>query len=99
METIIKNSVRGLLLIPLLLACFALLPRAQALLPPPAPDGGYPNFNTAEGDSALLNLTTGTRNTAIGLAALRDNMTGSDNTATGAFALVSNSGSTASRNT
>ena len=39
------------LLIPLLLACFALLPRAQAVLPPP--DGGYPSQNTAEGDDAL----------------------------------------------
>ena len=30
------------------LACFGLSPMAQALLPPPAPDGGYPNANTAE---------------------------------------------------
>jgi hypothetical protein len=33
---------RGLFLIPLVLGCFALLPRAQAVSP--APDGGYPNF-------------------------------------------------------
>lgn len=32
----------------------------------PAPDGGYPGFNTAEGQSALLNLTGGVGNTAIG---------------------------------
>ncbi len=37
---------------------FALLPPAQAVSPPP--DGGYPNFNTAEGKKALLSLTTGT---------------------------------------
>ena len=30
------------------LACFALLPGAQAVSPPP--DGGYPGFNTAEGN-------------------------------------------------
>jgi hypothetical protein len=29
----------------------------QAVVPPP--DGGYPNFNTAEGEDALFNLTTG----------------------------------------
>ncbi len=40
----------GLLLIPLILVCFALLPRAQAVLP--APDGGYPGGNTAEGTNA-----------------------------------------------
>ena len=41
----------ALLLIPLVFACFALSPRAQAVSP--APDGGYPNFNTAEGTKAL----------------------------------------------
>jgi hypothetical protein len=44
------------------LACFALSPLARALTPPP--DGGYPNNNTAEGDNALLKLTTGADNTA-----------------------------------
>ena len=34
------------------LICSALSPRAQAVVP--APDGGYPGFNTAEGDNALL---------------------------------------------
>jgi hypothetical protein len=42
----------GLLLIPLVLACFALSPQARAVDPPP--DGGYPGFNTAEGQNALL---------------------------------------------
>jgi len=79
------------LLIPLVLACFGLSPTAQAVIP--APDGGYPSFNTAEGASALLSLTTGSENTAIGSAALNHNTTGSQNTATGADALSDNNGS------
>jgi hypothetical protein len=48
----------------LVLACFALLPKVQAVSPPP--DGGYPGNNTAEGDSALFSLTSGGGDTAIG---------------------------------
>ena len=77
-----------LLLITLTLHCFALLPQAQAVVPPP--DGGYPGQNTAEGDFALLSLTTGAENTAVGYAALADNTTGTFNTANGFGALVSN---------
>jgi hypothetical protein len=44
-------------LITFALACFALVQNAQAVIPPP--DGGYPNGNTAEGDSALSGLTDG----------------------------------------
>jgi uncharacterized coiled-coil protein SlyX len=58
----------------------------------PPPDGGYPNQNTAEGDNALLSLTTGTNNTATGNSSLSDNTTGNNNTATGAGALLSNTG-------
>jgi hypothetical protein len=47
-----------------LLACFAVSPMTQAVVPPP--DGGYPGNNTAEGQDALLNLTTGVNNTAVG---------------------------------
>ena len=72
------------------LACFALLPMAQALLPPPPPDGGYPGRNTAEGASALLNNTTGTDNTANGFQALFGNMIGISNTGVGARALQHN---------
>ena len=57
-----------LLLITLTLHCFALLPRAQAVVPPP--DGGYPGNNTAEGDFALFSLTTGFANTAVGWLSL-----------------------------
>ena len=81
---------RAFLLIPLALVCFALSPAARAVVP--APDGGYPNGNTAEGDNALLSLTTGAYNTAIGFDALVFNKTGSYNTATGSLALFSNTG-------
>src|SRR6266566_4203736 len=83
------------LLIPLVLTCFALSPTAQAQLPHPAPDGGYPNGNTAEGDGALFNLTTGIDNTANGWQALMNNTTingvsGIRNTAVGYAALANN---------
>jgi hypothetical protein len=83
---------RGFLLIPLALALawFALAPTGQAQLPSPAPDGGYPGENTAEGDGALSSVTTGTGNTATGFQALFSNTTGSDNTANGGAALSSN---------
>jgi Chaperone of endosialidase len=70
------------------LVCFGLLPITQAVSPPP--DGGYPHQNTAEGDSALLSLTTGARNTAIGFAALNLVTTGGNNTAIVFFALSDN---------
>src|SRR5207302_2748474 len=83
-----RSSVRLGFLLTFALACFALLPTLRAVTPPP--DGGYPNFNTAEGDDALFSLTTGFDNTAIGFNALFSNTTGGGNTATGAFALSSN---------
>jgi hypothetical protein len=81
--------IRGFLFIPLALALawLALAPAARAVDPPP--DGGYPNFNTAEGTDALFSLTDGVGNTAIGSDALYYN-TGSANTANGAFALYGN---------
>src|SRR6476660_8630400 len=65
----------ALLLIPLVLACFALSPSTQAVVP--APDGGYPGGNTAEGQNALLSRTTGGFNAAIGWLSLRGLTTGS----------------------
>jgi len=77
-------------LLALALALFAPSRTAQAQLPSPSPDGGYPNFNTAEGDGALSSVTTGANNTANGFDALNSTTTGSANTATGVAALVSN---------
>jgi trimeric autotransporter adhesin len=74
------------------LACFAL---AQAVVPPP--DGAYPGGNTAEGNFALLNLTTGLFNTAVGLFSLAANTNGNSNTGVGASALRNNT--TGSANT
>jgi hypothetical protein len=45
----------SVLFVSLLFACLALLPSVQAVSP--APDGGYPGGNTAEGQNALLGLT------------------------------------------
>ena len=58
----------------------------------PAPDGGYPNFTTAEGQNALLNLTSGVANTAVGSFSLESVTTGSFNTGIGADTLVLNTG-------
>jgi hypothetical protein len=78
----------------LLIGCFQLLPKAQAVFP--LPDGGYPGGNTAEGDLALLSLTTGTFNTGVGFLTLLSNTSGAYNTALGAGTLFRN---TADNNT
>jgi hypothetical protein len=75
-------------LVGLMFGCFGLLPTVQAVVP--APDGGYPGGNTAEGQAALLSLTTGGFNTAVGFFSLRSDTTGAFNTATGAGTLLSN---------
>jgi trimeric autotransporter adhesin len=96
MKSLIKLKTTTLLVIPLVLACFALLPSAQAatpeLLPAPAPDGAYTGFNTAEGLNALFNVNTavGQFNTALGFAALKFDTTGAHNTGVGAQALLHN---------
>ena len=68
--------------------CLSLLQNALAVSP--APDGGYPGGNTAEGQNALLSLTTGSANTAVGWFSLKSNTTGSFNTAIGAGTLFAN---------
>ena len=82
------KTITSPLLITLTLLCFGLFPKAQAVVPPP--DGGYPGFNTAEGQNALFSLTTGAANTAVGWFSLWGNAEGSFNTATGAGALLFN---------
>ncbi len=82
------KNLRSQIKLTFLLSTITLAATAFAVSPPP--DGGYPNNNTAEGDSALFGLTTGSNNTAIGFAALFSNTTGSNNTAIGLDALHSN---------
>ena len=85
-----KNRNIILTTILLTLGCFALPQRTQAVVP--APDGGYANFNTAEGQNALFSLTTGQWNTALGAFTLRSDTLGSFNTAVGTAALFFNVG-------
>jgi hypothetical protein len=111
MNTLNNTSIRwrclrsSFILIVFALGCFALCPIAKAVSP--APDGGYPGGNTAEGYLALGSLTTGVYNAGIGVYSLLSLTDGSlctgigagallantadDNTATGAGALLSNS--------
>ena len=84
-----KTSIPSVL-ITFALVCFALLPKVQAVSPPP--DGGYPGGNTAEGQNALLSLSGGTYNTAIGAFSNLSLTTGNFNTGVGAGTLLSNSG-------
>jgi trimeric autotransporter adhesin len=76
------------------LVCFALLPKAQAASEkgggPAAPQIALPGFNTADGDHALFNVTTGSGNTGVGWYALFADTTNSFNTGLGAGALVLN---------
>lgn len=58
----------------------------------PAPDGGYPSGNTAEGQNALFSLTSGGYNTAVGYLSLTTDRTANFNTAIGAGTLLANMG-------
>jgi hypothetical protein len=103
----VKNRNRILVAITSALACFSLLPRAQAG-GPEAPDTALPGGNTAEGQLALESLTTGFYNSAFGIYSLLSLTDGNfctgvgagtllantagENTATGAGALLSNIG-------
>jgi hypothetical protein len=75
-----------LIALGLALACFGLLPTAQAT----DLDSALPNGNTADGAGALVSLTFGSWNSAFGFEALNKDTTGSTNTATGLRALFNN---------
>ena len=79
MKTITNIIYSGFTL--LTFTCFAFLPGAQAVSP--APDGGYPGANTAEGTDALFSRTSGINNTAVGLQALFNDTSGSNNVGVG----------------
>ena len=95
-----RSSASALILIALAIACSAVSPAALAgnphgsptptPTPSPTPVGDRGNENTAIGDGALFNLTSGVDNTAMGFQALFSNTTGSDNTANGFKTLFSN---------
>jgi hypothetical protein len=93
---LMKN--RNTIFTTIVIACFGLFPKTEAVVP--APDGGYgpPSYgqgNTAEGQDALFSLTNnGYWNTALGFEALYHDTSGSVNTATGVRALFSNTGGT-----
>ena len=75
-----------------MLSCFGLSAKILAVVP--APDGGYPGNNTAEGTNALFSLTSGIDNTALGFEALFRNTTADFNTAEGFGALFNNTSGT-----
>src|ERR1051325_10676512 len=83
-----RDFIGHVVLITLILACIETLPKAHAVSP--APDGGYANFNTAEGTNALFHLTTGAYNTALGGQALFSDTGGGYNTAVGLNSLYAN---------
>jgi hypothetical protein len=78
-----------LIALGLTLACFGLLPKAQAQ-EPEAPEDILVFGNTFYGDGALVSLTTGVWDTAFGFQALNHTTTGHNNTGTGLRALFSN---------
>src|SRR6266496_2302193 len=84
MKSLIRvKTTTPLLLISLVLVCFALLSRAQAT----DLDGVLPNGNTADGSGVLVSLTNGVWNSGFGFQALNHDTAGKQNTATGLRAL------------
>jgi Chaperone of endosialidase len=73
-----------------LLACFAVLDEARAIITDP--EDWFPNGTTGAGQGALLNLGEGQFNTGVGLMSLNGVLDGSFNTGVGAGALLANTG-------
>src|SRR5882724_457604 len=90
LKNYLKTVISSLPSVVFVLVWFAIAPLVRAVVP--APDGGYPGFNTAEGQNALSNLTTGVGNTAVGWFSLWSDTDGSYNTAVGAGTLLFNIG-------
>jgi hypothetical protein len=94
MTSLISSSLTGrflqskLIFVVLAVLYLTVLPKSQAVVP--APDGGYPGFNTAEGQNALFSLTAGAGNTAVGWHSLFSDTSGGFNTALGAGTLLFN---------
>src|SRR4030095_556870 len=97
MNTLILQfkKVAPLCIIVYALGCLALLPRAQAVSPPP--DGDYSTGDTAQGlgDNMAIGADTLCNmmmhgNTPYGCNALEENITGIRNTAIGLYALKDN---------
>ena len=90
-KSISRSPLRlAFLLIALLCGCFAFSPAPKAFGVTPAPDGGYPGGNTAEGANALFSLTSGINNTAVGSSALLKDTSGGYNVGIGGHALALN---------
>jgi trimeric autotransporter adhesin len=83
-------KIRNTILVAILsaLVCFGLLPGAKAQ----DTESALPNGNTADGQGALLSLTTGFYNSAFGFLSLLSNSTGNFNTGIGAGALLLTNG-------
>jgi len=85
-----QKQTTPVFLVALLLASFAVLHEAQAVLTDP--EDYFPNGNTGAGNGALFNLREGPFNTAIGLFSLNGVLDGGFNTGVGAGALLLNTG-------
>ncbi len=87
-STPMKIQPRSIAIALIFLCLAAAGPNVLAVVP--APDGGYPGGNTAEGQNALLSLSTGTYNTGVGLYSLLSDTDGKFNTGVGAGTLLAN---------
>jgi hypothetical protein len=86
-----KNQKMIFTSILLAVGFLALSPIAQTACP--SPNQGCAGGNTADGQSALFSLTTGTYNTGVGLYSLLSLAEGNFNTALGAGTLLANTSS------